>query len=102
MSTKAIARNPFRWPHALLHLFVAILIGGTGAAWAQGELFVANGNGGVAVYSRTANGNVAPVRTITGAATGFNGVTGVAPDRVHNELAVSNCNPGSVLVFPLA
>jgi hypothetical protein len=36
-----------------------------------------------------------------GVATDFNGVSGVAADRVHNELAVSNCNPGSVLVFAL-
>jgi hypothetical protein len=36
-----------------------------------------------------------------GVATDFNGVSDVAADRVHNELAVSNCNPGSVLVFAL-
>ena len=38
---------------------------------ANGELFVANNfdPGTVTVYSRTANGNVAPLRTIAGAST---------------------------------
>src|SRR5262249_49895896 len=46
------------------------------------ELFVANfGNVGtrsVTVFGRTANGNVAPLRTLSGAATGLNGPSFVA------------------------
>jgi hypothetical protein len=100
MSTRTIAPHLIGRPFALLHLCVAVLIAGTGAARAQGEIFV-SGNTNVTVYSRTANGNVAPVRTIAGALTGFNGVESLKPDTVHGELVMSNCNPGAVLVFPL-
>ncbi len=101
MNTKPTLTDSIRWRFALLHLFGAVLIAGAGDVWAQGEIFV-SGNNEITVYSRTANGNVAPVRTIAGALTGFNGVTNVAPDTVHSELVMSNCNPGSVLVFPFA
>jgi len=52
-------------------LFAAILFAvGTRAALAQDELFVTNGGGDtVTVYTRTANGNMAPIRTISGGAT---------------------------------
>jgi hypothetical protein len=50
------------------------------------EVAVANSSGNsVTVYARTANGNVAPLRTLSGAATGLNGpvfvaiTTGAAP-----------------------
>src|SRR5450432_3781402 len=101
MTTKTIPLDPIRWPVARFHLFAAVLIAGAGSAWAQGELFVANANVSVEVYVRTANGNTAPVRTIAGAATGFNGVSAVAPDTVHNELFVSTCASASVSVFAL-
>src|SRR5450432_4202824 len=101
MSTKTIPLAPIRWPLARILLFVAVLSAGAGSAWAQGELFVANSNVGVEVYARTADGNTAPVRTIAGAATCFNGVTGIAPDTVHNELFVSICSSPSVSVFAL-
>jgi len=43
------------------------------------EMFVANENSlSVTVYARTANGNVAPLRTLSGAATGLNGPSFVA------------------------
>jgi hypothetical protein len=100
MSTKTVPLHACRLPFALFHLFGILLIAGTGAARAQGELFAADGNS-ITVYARTATGNVAPVRTISGALTGFNGVVSVAPDTVHGELVASNCNPGSVLVFAL-
>ena len=50
------------------------MAGSLPAAWAQDELFVANvfGNS-VTVYSRTASGNIAPIRTLSGGATGLSG-----------------------------
>ena len=82
---------------------VAILLGvGSGTAWAQNELFVANnGNNSVTVYTRTANGDVAPLRTLVGAATGLNGPSGLAVDTVNNELFVANINNNSVTVYAL-
>src|SRR5271165_6128425 len=61
---------------------------------ATGNLYVANAPMGVAhsitVYSPTATGNVAPLRTITGAATGLTGVNGLAIDGGGNLFA-ANC-----------
>ena len=45
------------------------------------------------VFARTANGNVAPLRTISGAATGLSAPTGILVDTVNNELAVSGMPP---------
>src|SRR6266496_2907899 len=84
-------------------LLAGILLGvGTRAAWAQEELFVTNQGGSVTVYARTANGDVAPLRTISGAATGLNGPFGLAVDTVNNELAVANIGnaaPYSITVY---
>jgi hypothetical protein len=64
-------------------------------------LFVANfKNNSITVYTQTANGNVAPLRTIAGASTGLNGPFGVAADAVNNELFVTNSN-NSITVYPL-
>jgi Lactonase, 7-bladed beta-propeller len=61
------------------------------AAQADEELYVADYMANsVTVYSRTANGNVAPLRTLSGAATGLNGPNAVAIDLVNNEMYVSN------------
>ena len=59
------------------------------------ELLVANsarmdGNSSVTVYSRTANGDTAPLRTLSGAATGLSVPFGLAVDTVNNELVVGN------------
>jgi hypothetical protein len=75
------------------------------------ELIVANSFfnntvslGGLLVFPRTANGNVAPIRQITGANTGLCNPIGMTLDRVHDELFVTNaaanpaCQP-SVVVF---
>lgn len=51
----------------------------------------------VLVFSRTASGNVAPLRTIAGASTGLNGPAGLAVDPYHDEIVVTS-NP-SVSVF---
>jgi 6-phosphogluconolactonase (cycloisomerase 2 family) len=84
------------------YLAVGVLLGlGSRAAWAQDELFVANGNNSVTVYARTANGNVAPLRTLSGAATGLNGVADLAVDTVNNELVVLNQFAPSVTVYAL-
>jgi hypothetical protein len=58
-----------------------------------GDLFAANQNGSsVTVYAnaRTADGPVAPTRTIVGASTEFVGLSGLALDGVKNELYVTN------------
>ncbi len=66
------------------------------AAWAQGELFVTNfGGASVTVYARTAGGDVAPLRTLTGP----NFPRGVAVDPVHNEIVAANIGDSSVTVF---
>ena len=64
----------------------AILLGvGSWTAWAQDELFATNfGNNSVTVYTRTANGNVAPLRTISGAATRLTQPAGLAVDTVND------------------
>jgi len=61
------------------------------AAEAEDELFVANNNGNsIAVYSRTASGNTAPLRTLSGAATGLSSPRDLALDLTNNELFVGN------------
>ena len=61
----------------LLTLLGGLLV--AGAAEAQEELFVANvGNNSVTVYSRTASGKTAPLRILSGAATGLSGPEGLA------------------------
>ncbi|MDE2485307.1 MAG: hypothetical protein KGL32_08720, partial [candidate division NC10 bacterium] len=69
------------------------------AAWAQDELFVTNcGTNSVLVFTRTASGNTAPLRTLQGAATGLSCPHGLAVDQVNNELLVENAN--SITVYP--
>ena len=46
--------------------------------------------GFITVYSRTANGNVPPLRTIAGAATGLQNPRGLAVDTVNNQILVVN------------
>lgn len=85
-----------------LPLAAAILLSAAGSsALAQDEIFAANANNYVVVQSRIAAGNVAPVRVLTGNATGLAGPFGIAVDTVHNELFVSNASTaGSVTVYP--
>ena len=96
-------RSPFL---RAVSLCAAILLAvGTRAALAQDELFVTNGGGDtVTVYARTANGNMAPLRTISGGATGLSTPRGLAVDTVNNELAVANGGTGgspSITVYAL-
>jgi DNA-binding beta-propeller fold protein YncE len=68
------------------------------------EIFVGNNNNSsITVYGRTANGSVAPMRTISGASTGISGPWGMAVDTVNNEIFVSNYSAnnwsGSITVY---
>lgn len=62
--------------------------------------------GSITTFPRTAQGNVAPLRTIQGPLTGFDHPQGLALDLVHNELIVANSffssslSLGGLLVFP--
>jgi hypothetical protein len=77
----------------------------TGLRWAvnaavdpvAGEIFVtcqgdgsAQGTPGVRVFSRTANGNVAPLRTLTGPATHIDTPYGIFLDRPHGEILITD------------
>ena len=53
------------------------------------EILVANISS-ITVYSLTASGNAAPLRTISGAATGLAQPIGLAVDTVNNEMLVAN------------
>jgi hypothetical protein len=50
----------------------------------------------ITVYERTASGNIAPIRTLTGAATGLSAPLGLAVDSVNNELFVLNFDSTSM------
>lgn len=81
------------------------LLGGllvTGVAEAQEELFVSNlGNHSITVYRRTAGGNIAPIRTLSGGLTGLNGPLGIAVDLKNNELLVANSFGHSITAYSL-
>jgi DNA-binding beta-propeller fold protein YncE len=83
----------------------ALLLGllAPAAAWGQVELIVVNTLGeSVTVFARTANGNVAPRRTISGPATGLAFPRSVALDPGADELFVVNSDVGSssITVYP--
>ena len=71
-------------------------------AQAQDELFVTNVSGteSVTVHAGTASGNAAPLRSLSGGATGLSSPGAVAVDRVHGELIVAN-QGGSIKAYPL-
>jgi len=76
---------------------------------ALGDLYIANcggcsGFGGpeaVLEFAPGASGNVAPIRDITGAATGLSGTTAVALDGSGNLLVASSSATSSIFVFPV-
>lgn len=74
---------------------LAVALGGgmPGVAVAQGELYVTNGTR-VTVHARTASGDAAPLRVISGAATGVNNPKGIALDATNGEIVFSNSNSG--------
>jgi DNA-binding beta-propeller fold protein YncE len=53
----------------------------------------------ITVYSRTATGDVAPLRTIQGSKTGLNWPHGVVLDRQSGQIAVANTGDNSILFF---
>jgi hypothetical protein len=64
-------------------------------AWANNELFVADaGNNSVTVYSRSASGNIAPIRRLVGPATGLSQPIAVGVDTLNNELVVGRWRCG--------
>ena len=67
---------------------------------ANNEIVVANLWGDfITVYSRTANGDVAPVRKISGADTGLLDPGGIAVNTVNDEIAVANWSNNSITVY---
>jgi DNA-binding beta-propeller fold protein YncE len=71
-------------------------------AWAQDELFVTNqDSNSVTVYVRTANGDVTPLRILSGGSTGLNDPSGLFLDTVNKELFVANAGNDTVTVYPL-
>jgi len=81
-------------------LLALALIAEPRTATAQEELVVPNANANsVTVYARTASGNVAPLRTLSGTATELGGPVGAALDLVHDELVVANLSNSSVTVY---
>lgn len=67
------------------------------------NLYVANSNGNdVLVFPSSANGNVAPSRDISGAATGLDGPTDLYVDTVRNLIWVTNYFAPSVTAYPVA
>ncbi len=87
-----------RFPRFVGGVAVAVLGLAGRPALAQDELFVTNGDA-VAVYSRTVDGDVAPVRNLAGAATGLSATRGLAVDLAHNELVVVNTGNNSITVY---
>ena len=64
------------------------------------EIFSQGNSGfGVLTFSRTASGNVAPSRDITGASTGITNVGGFLPDLANNRLMVVDRTDNSIRVF---
>ena len=82
----------------LLTLLGGLLL--AGAAEAQDELFVSSYHGdSITTFRRTAGGNVAPVRTLKGPATGLAGPVAVAVDVNNDELIVANGDNDSITVY---
>ena len=61
------------------------------------EIYIPSVPDSILVFDRTANGDVAPKRIITGPDTGFRGMPTVAVDPVHNVLVANSNN--SLLIF---
>lgn len=91
-------------PRFLPYLLLALAaLAASDASRAQGEIYVSNSNSNsVTVYALMAQGNVAPLRVISGNATGLSSPSGIAVDLVNAELFVVNRGaPAAVTVYPL-
>lgn len=62
------------------------------------EVFVVS-NTALRVFSRAATGNVAPLRVLSGAATGFAGLRGVDVEPFTGEIAVIRTIPTEAVLF---
>lgn len=72
------------------------------AGVAHADVYVPNPNGAsITVYATTSAGNVAPVRTIAGPATGLDTSYSLAIDNIHHELFVADFQGEAVRVFDL-
>lgn len=94
---------PNRLVRAMWVVAALFLVMGSRASLAQEEIFVTNQpSNSVTVYTRTGSGNLAPLRTLVGAATGLASPRGLAVDIVNNELIVVNTLSlsESVTVYP--
>jgi 6-phosphogluconolactonase (cycloisomerase 2 family) len=70
-----------------------------GIVSAEDEILVSNFSNAVTVYNRTANGNVAPIRSFSG---GLSNPQGIAVDVAHSEVFIANFSlPSSISVYPL-
>ena len=102
-SQRTLAKPPVCFVTVIKGLLgVALLVGLAGnlaPAWAREELFVTNeANNSVTVYIRNANGNVTPVRTLSGVE--LNDPSGLFVDTVNKELFVANTGNDTVTVYP--
>jgi 6-phosphogluconolactonase (cycloisomerase 2 family) len=67
---------------------------------ANDEIAVPNsGANSITVHTRTASGDTAPLRTISGGSTLMNNPAAVDVDNVNNELAVANAASNSITIF---
>jgi DNA-binding beta-propeller fold protein YncE len=67
---------------------------------AHDELFVANsGSSSILVFSRTANGDAAPVRKIEGPATGLKKPVGLFVDVKNDEVWATNPGDHSITIY---
>ncbi len=66
------------------------------------EIMVANnGNDTITSYTRVGNGDTFPLRTLEGALTGLNHPCGIAIDKQHQEVFVTNSNNNTITVYDL-
>jgi hypothetical protein len=64
---------------------------------ANNEIYIPIDPGAVLVFDRTANGDVAPKRVLSGPDTQIRGISAVGVDPIHNVLAVNS--GGAMLIF---
>ena len=64
---------------------------------ANNEIYIPIDPGAVLVFDRTANGDVAPKRVLSGPDTQIRGISAVGVDSIHNVLAVNS--GGAMLIF---
>jgi hypothetical protein len=94
-------------PATLLNEPTGVALSVNQADHTKDELFIANrGNNTIAVFYSSSSGNSAPLRSISGMATGLNLPEGIVVDAANSELVVANSGAdsgnGSVTFYDLA